>query len=430
MDELQVGTAKVAFFVDADKLPPVASVAWCTATVPTAGMLQLVPAILVLGLAVTAQQSSARPLLSAAKPAGKHTALLSPLDVPWGQFGPAAKQAGSQASGSDTINEDASGLAPALAPGIINSIGEGFDPQFLTVTKDGKPFYLVTDVDFGVNVFLRASFDLNDIYQDESKKYTIHHYPNTTYPEGVGTEAADIVRYGDNFLYTVSAIADDTMRLLISKTDDALGEYTDLGRILAQDGTPLKGYDPHVIVHPNGNSYLTWSNHEYVQIVQLQNGAPARAASPIVDLVSYGVNTEAPSSWIFDNQANGSRTLNLVYAEGNYYQSNYNTRLLYIDVEEDPLDPSRWYQRAQPILASDSSQGVYGPGSGSLFDGPDGNVWCAYGAFASRDGADNGKNERYVRVQVAEADAKGVWLPTQVIRAQKLTETRPSEHQL
>ncbi len=58
---------------------------------------------------------------------------------------------------------------------------------------------------------------------------------------------------------------------------------------------------------------------------------------------------------------NGSRTLNLMYAEGNYYQSNYNTRLLFIDVEEDPLDVSRWYQRAQPILASDSSQGVYGP---------------------------------------------------------------------
>ncbi len=71
-------------------------------------------------------------------------------------------------------------------------------------------------------------------------------------------------------------------------------------------------------------------------------------------------------------------------------------------------------------LASDSSQGTYGPGSGSLFQGPDGNVWCGYGAFASRDGADDGKNERYVRVQVAEPDERGVWLPTQVIAAELL----------
>ncbi len=256
-------------------------------------------------------------------------------DLPWPNFGPAASQRGSGAPGSDNITEDASGLAPALAPGVQNSLGEGFDPQFLTVTRNGKPFYLVTDVDFGLDVFLRASDNLNDIYRDESKKHTIYSYPNTTYPEGVGTEAADIVQYGDRFLYTVSAIADDTMRALISKTDDPLGEYSDLGRILGQDSEPLTGYDPHVIVHPNGNSYLTWSNHEYVQIVQLQNGAPSRAASPVVNLISYGVNTEAPSSWIFENKINGSRTLNLMYAEGNYYQSNYNTRLLYIDTDQD-----------------------------------------------------------------------------------------------
>lgn len=188
-----------------------------------------------------------------------------------------------------------------------------------------------------------------------------------------------------------------------------------MGRIVGQNNQPLQGYDPHVIVHPNGNTYLTYSNNEYVQIVQLQDGAPNQALGSVVNLVSYGVNTEAPSSWIYQNRANGSQTLNLMYAEGNYYQSNYNTRLLYIDIDQDPLNPSNWYQRGQPILASDSSQGVYGPGSGCLFNGPDGQTWCAYGAYSSQDGADNGKNVRTVRVQVAEADERGVWQPTQVI---------------
>jgi len=365
-----------------------------------------------LGLAAITQTTSARPLA----PSGVDHVLASVYDVPFGQFGPAAK-----APGSDNITENASGLVPASAPGVQNSLGEGFDPQFLTVTRNGAPFYLVTDVDFGVKVFLRASDNLNDIYRDEAKKHTIYEYPNSTYPQGVGTEAADIVQYGDKFLYSVSAIQDNTIRVLISDTTDPLGAYTDLGRVLGQDGTPLQGYDPHMIVHPNGNLYLTWSNHEYVQIVQIQRTAsPNRAISPVTNLVSYGVNTEAPSSWIYQNKQTGSSTLNLMYAEGNYYQSNYNTRLLYIDINQDPLDVSKWYQRAQPILASDSSQGVYGPGSGSLFTGPDGQTWCAYGAYASRDGGDNGKNERYVRVQVAEADDGGVWLPTQVIPADLL----------
>ncbi|GAK63597.1 uncharacterized protein PAN0_003c1803 [Moesziomyces antarcticus] len=374
--------------------------------------------------AAAIQSVAARPLRSTAsmlKQGGGGAANSTRYhDVPYGRFGPAARQAGSGVPGSDAINEDPSGLAPALAPGVQNSLGEGFDPQFLTITRDGKPFYLVTDVDFGMKVFLRASDDLNDIYRNEGKMFAIYEYSNVSYPKGVGTEAADIVRLGDRYLYTVSAIQDDTMRMLISDTDDPLGQYTDLGRVLGQDGVALQGYDPHVIVHPNGNTYLTWSNHEYVQLVQLQNGAPARAASGVVDLVSYGVNTEAPSSWVYDNKVNGSSTLNLMYAEGNFYQSNYNTRLLYIDAAEDPLDVGRWYQRGQPILASDSSQGVYGPGSGSLFTGPDGQTWCAYGAFASPDGADDGKNERYVRVQVAQADERGVWLPTQVTAAELL----------
>ncbi len=59
-------------------------------------------------------------------------------DVPFGQFGPAFRQAGSGTPGSDNITEDASGLAPALAPGVQNSLGIGFDPQFLTVTRNGK----------------------------------------------------------------------------------------------------------------------------------------------------------------------------------------------------------------------------------------------------------------------------------------------------
>ncbi|SNX83121.1 uncharacterized protein MEPE_01827 [Melanopsichium pennsylvanicum] len=384
-------------------------------------MVKLIKLVSALAIVILRHQASARPLKPKQITTDFGSKGWSPFkDVPFGQFGPAANQSGSKAPGGDNITEDASGLAPALAPGIQNSLGEGFDPQFLTIQRGGAPFYLVTDVDFGVNVFLRASDNLNDIYRDATKKHTIFTYSNTSYPEGVGTEAADVVKYGDRFLYTVSAISDDTMRMLISMTEDPLGEYTDLGRVLGQDGEPLKGYDPHVIVHPNGNSYLTWSNHEFVQLVQLQNGAPSRAIGSVVNLVSYGVNTEAPSSWIYDNKVNGSRTLNLMYAEGNYYQSNYNTRLLFIDVEQDPLDVTRWYQRAQPILASDSSQGVYGPGSGSLFTGPNGQIYCAYGAFASKDGADDGKNERYVRVQVAEADDKGVWLATQVIAAQLL----------
>lgn len=107
---------------------------------------------------------------------------------------------------------------------------------------------------------------------------------------------------------------------------------------------------------------------------------------------SYGINTEAPCSVIFDNR-NGSNMINLAFATGalcyacrcyaqpdplthsrsvrtgNYYQSNYDTRIMYIDASLDPLTPSNWVQQAVPVLSSDSSVGVYGPGSGGFFEG-------------------------------------------------------------
>ncbi|EPQ30262.1 uncharacterized protein PFL1_02378 [Pseudozyma flocculosa PF-1] len=340
-------------------------------------------------------------------------------DVPYGHFRPSFGNGAATAPGNKTTpQDDPTGLAPALAPGVTNALGEGFDPQFLTVPLgNGSQLFVTPDVNFGLQAFLRASTDLNDIYRDEAKNHVIFNYSSTDYPEGVGTEAADITPWdGGRFLYTVSAVADDTMRALLSRTQDVLGEYEDLGRI-THNGTALKGFDPHVIVHPNGKKYLTWSNHEYVQIVELTSANTADG--PIVNLVSYGVNTEAPTSWFYPNRINGSQTLNLAYAEGNFYQSNYNTRVLFQDVSSDPLDPAQWYQRGASTLSSSSSRGVFGPGSGSFFRGPDGQTWFGYGAFDDQDGAEDGKNDRFVRVQVAAADDKGVWIPTQVVETPK-----------
>ena len=339
-------------------------------------------------------------------------------DNPFGKFRPARN--GNRTEGKDNGSiDDPTGLAPAESPGVGNALGSGADPQMLTVRlKNGTNLYVVPDVDFGVRAYLRASTDLNDLFRDQSKKHVIYEYPAREYPLGVGTEAADIVRWDDGrFLYTVSAVQDNTMRALLSKTDDPLGEYEDLGRI-TNDGKPLEGFDTHVIVHPNSKKYLTWSNHAFVQIIEMVS--PNRTVGPPVNLVSYGVNTEAPTSWVYPNIQNGSRTLNLAYAEGIFTQANYNTRVLYIDVAQDPLEPSNWYQRGAPTLSSSSSRGVFGPGSGSFFEGPDGRTWFAYGAYNQADGAGDGSKPRFVRAQVAPADVNGVWVPTQVVRTPQL----------
>ena len=124
-------------------------------------------------------------------------------------------------------------------------------------------------------------------------------------------------------------------------------------------------------------------------------------------------NTEAPATVVQPNK-NGSSTINLVFATGDFQTANYNTRLMYVDAALDPLRAENWYLAKQTFLQSSSANQAFGPGSGGFFRGPDGQPWFAYGAYdrPEAQGGPNGGYPRTIRVQQSPANDNGVVLPT------------------
>jgi GH43 family beta-xylosidase len=123
-------------------------------------------------------------------------------------------------------------------------------------------------------------------------------------------------------------------------------------------------------------------------------------------------NTEAPSTLILPD-SNGSHTINLAFATGNYQAKDYNTRLMYIDASRNPLIAADWTLVTQPLLQSSASNKAYAPGSGGFFTGPDGTPWISYGGYdrAQGQGGSSGSYPRTIRAQKVAASSRGVLLP-------------------
>jgi hypothetical protein len=118
-----------------------------------------------------------------------------------------------------------------------------------------------------LQILFHNSTDLNKLY---SKDPTVLF----TFPAAVGTEAADIMQWdSDTYLITVSAIEDDTIRTVTFSVSGLINgtsaNATTHKPMVDQNGNKLQGYDSHVFRHPNGNTYLTYSNHASIRIAQM-----------------------------------------------------------------------------------------------------------------------------------------------------------------
>lgn len=301
---------------------------------------------------------------------------------------------------------------PPLAPGVINALGKGQDPAPL---RDGKT-YLFPDVDFGKNVYLRTSEDLNTVQSVDSNEHLIY-----TFADNILTEAPDISTYEDKYALYISAVQINHIYVIASDTKNPLGKYSGYGIVTQPDGTPIEGYDAHIINHPNGKRYMTWSTSYHaapsISIVELvglnkTTGPPVAILTPtepyeMLELPSgdFGPKPvlEAPSSWVFGD------TLNIGYACNQYSDATYNTNIAYASVRSDPMDPKSWNKAASnPVLSSSNVTHAYGPGSGGFFVGPDNTPWFSYGAFSNPNGFTNSSNIRTVRAQKVFTDKEGV----------------------
>ena len=58
----------------------------------------------------------------------------------------------------------------------------------------------------------------------------------------------------------------------------------------------------------------------------------------------------------------------LAYASGLFEDATYATNIMTISTDKDPIHGT-WVAGPNPVIASNSDVGVYGPGSGGFFEG-------------------------------------------------------------
>jgi GH43 family beta-xylosidase len=163
------------------------------------------------------------------------------------------------------------------------------------------------------------------------------------------------------------------------------GTFTEKGQItgLDEDAWAIDG----TILDHVGKRYFVWSSArgekldpQVICIARMNN--PWSIASPTVEISRpthrwerHGdpdVN-EGPQAL-----AHGNRTF-LIYSASGSWTDDYCLGLLSLKENGDPLDPTAWLKRPEPVFQS--GNGVYGPGHCSFTKSPDGTEdWIVYHA--------------------------------------------------
>ena len=180
-------------------------------------------------------------------------------------------------------------------------------------------------------------------------------------------------------------------------TEDPAEGFEDKGYLKG-----VNGYDAHYLEHPNGNAYLFYSDFSTLQIIQMSdpwtteggNVTISHAYLPWEMNNDYPPIVEAPATVISGD------TLNLIYSSNNWASIYYVCGRITASLDSDPMDPSSWTKdTAGPVFTS--SNGLYGPGSGTFFD--DGlHQWWSYGCFN-----DSSHVVRHIRAQTVTFDSDG-----------------------
>lgn len=271
-------------------------------------------------------------------------------------------------------------------------IGGGADPSI--VFFNGK--YHMVQGDWGQNVFIYRSPTIGGLMQSEKFTYT------NTVDSNYNAEAPDIgiitdPRDGRQKLgiYITKALPyPGTIKVVI--TSDPSQGFEDMG-FLAN----VNGYDAHLMIHPNGNTYLLYSTFNSIQIIQLSNpwtsqGQPVTIATAYLpwELAESALN-EAPDHVIIND------TINVIYSVNTYNNPSYCCGLLTASVQSDPMNPGSWTKHSNPVFSS--GNGRFGPGSVTFFMDAQNNHWMGYGSLPNTNTQD-----REIRAQTVSFDNNGV----------------------
>lgn len=230
--------------------------------------------------------------------------------------------------------------------------------------------------------------------------------------------------HGSWFFYYAAGEKEDEWKirpyvLQCTGQDPIRDTWTELGRLQPADQDPFafRGFslDATVFEHKR-EYYLVWAektgpgrqiSHLYLAKME----SPWKLATEHVLLSTPDYDWERRGFWVNEGPAvlkhNGR--IYLTYSASDT-GSNYCMGMLSIDEDEDVMDPRAWKKRRKPVLSTDETKNIYGPGHNSFVKGEDEVTdYCIY--HAREYGEINGNPlfdpNRHTMLMKVRWDAKG-----------------------
>lgn len=196
--------------------------------------------------------------------------------------------------------------------------------------------------------------------------------------------------FGKWYIYFAAGRADDVWNIrpyvLECDGDPMSGSWRELGRMRACEGDPFAFTDfslDATIFEHKGESYFVWaqktSNISNLYIAKMQS--PTRLSTVMVMLTTPDYDWERVGFWVNEGPA-------VLKHDGRLYLTFsasatgacYCVGMLSADENSDLLDPLSWKKERFPVLSTDSTKGIYGPGHNSFTKDEAGNDIMVYHA--------------------------------------------------
>ena len=177
--------------------------------------------------------------------------------------------------------------------------------------------------------------------------------------------------------------------LMCEDEDPITGKWVELGKMKRADDDPFSFEEfslDATVFENHGKRYYVWAEKvgigkkiSNLYIAEMER--PDKLATVQVLLTGPDYDWERIGFWVNEGPAvikrNGKIFLTYSASETGIY---YCVGMLSIDENEDLLDPRKWKKERYPVLGTDESLGIYGPGHNSFTVDEDGNDIMVYHA--------------------------------------------------
>ena len=177
--------------------------------------------------------------------------------------------------------------------------------------------------------------------------------------------------------------------LMCEDEDPITGKWVELGKMKRADDDPFSFEEfslDATVFENHGKRYYVWAEKvgiakkiSNLYIAEMER--PDKLATVQVLLTGPDYDWERIGFWVNEGPAvikrNGKIFLTYSASETGIY---YCVGMLSIDENEDLLDPRKWKKERYPVLGTDESLGIYGPGHNSFTVDEEGNDIMVYHA--------------------------------------------------